>query len=120
MRMTGRTFYGPATGQAHVGLEAWRRLRPKLGRIVEVRMEDYRQHPFPLTLRDDRGNVVKLAGFTSGYYGTGPKATVQLLAEAGFTAEWVQALAYGARSWRLTRRQYCREQARRMGLEVLD
>lgn len=118
--LAGRTYYGPLTGQAHVALAAWRAWRPRLGRIVEVKMEDWQHSDYPLTLRDHRGTVLKLAGFASGYYGEGPKATIQLLAEAGFTADWVQAMVYESRSWRLTRRQYYREQARRLGLEVFS
>lgn len=65
--------------------------RDQLGHIVaaDVRFPGFGDpfDPFLMVLRDAAGNEMRLSGCTTGYAGEGPRASMQVLVEAGFPLE---------------------------------
>jgi hypothetical protein len=71
-------------------LAFYRDNRHRLGPITAVSVTFPgldRTSAYPLTLRDNAGNQMRLSGATAGYPGEGPRTAMQILVEAGFDAE---------------------------------
>ncbi len=83
----------------------YRDYQHELGRIVDATVsfpglgED---EPYTLVLRDDCGGRLMLSGAAAGYPGEGPRIAMQMLIEAGFTAE-IARTGFTHRLLRLTR-----------------
>ena len=63
--------------------------REKVGKIVRVEMIEYdkpvptkKWAAYPLRLIDEKGNELWISGLTSGYHGSGPVSTANILLEA--------------------------------------
>ena len=69
--------------------------RGRLGPIVSaaVRFPGFADpfDPYLMVLRDAAGNEMRLSGCTTGYAGEGPRGSMQVLVEAGFSAEAARA-----------------------------
>lgn len=77
----------PGTGITRESLEFYRDHRHELGDVREVTVRfpgyDDPHDPYLLTLRDSRGDELRLSGCTTGYVGEGPHGTMRLLIEEG-------------------------------------
>ena len=87
-------------------LQFFREHRHQLGDIVEasVRFPGFEDpyDPYLMVLRDDRGDEMLLSGCTSGYAGEGPRGAMQVLVEAGWSADQA-GLVFTAPTLRLER-----------------
>lgn len=60
--------------------------RRQFGKFVRAAIDDTNEQALQLT--DDRGRIIELHGVTSGYGGSGPNGTRDILRLAGFTGAW--------------------------------